>query len=94
MIGNRNRIQRFKQEVGTYSVNQYALALFMEVAELVESFNWKPWKDMEVDRENLKREIVDVMFFLSHIADAYEITNEELNEKFDEVMINNERRYM
>ena len=43
--------------------------LFMEVAELQDSFQWKPWREgIEVDKENLKREIVDCLFFLHHIG--------------------------
>jgi NTP pyrophosphatase (non-canonical NTP hydrolase) len=68
----------------------------MEVAELVESFQFKPWRNNTeevIDRENLKREIVDCCFFLVHIADCFEIRPQELDKKFEEVLANNERRY-
>ncbi len=74
---------------------QMCNALFMEVAELQDSFSWKPWrKDNQVlDRENLKREMVDCIFFLHHIGECFGITPAELNSKFDEVMTNNIKRY-
>jgi len=71
------------------------LGLFMEVSELTDSFPWKPWKPglEQLDRENLKREIVDCFFFLHHIADCFEIGPDELRQKYQSVMENNIKRY-
>jgi NTP pyrophosphatase (non-canonical NTP hydrolase) len=66
----------------------------MEVAELTDSLNWKPWKGEIDDRENLKREIVDCFFFLHHIAVTKGISLQELEEEFRKVLENNERRYL
>lgn len=72
-----------------------ALALFMEVAELVDSYSWKPWREsVPVDIENLKRELVDIHFFLVHIMNCFGIWPEDLNQKFEEVIANNEKRYV
>jgi len=98
MINRWEEMTSFRQNMGPlYKPDQYALALFMEVAELVDSFQFKPWKEDHnepVDRENLKREIVDCLFFLHHIAECFEIRPEELDKKFVEVMANNVRRYV
>ena len=75
--------------------NDYMLALFMEVAELVDSYSWKPWQESSVmDIENLKRELVDIHFFLVHIMNCFDIVPEDLNQKFEEVIANNEKRYV
>lgn len=77
------------------STNDYMLALFMEVAELVDSYSWKPWREsVPADIENLKRELVDIHFFLVHIMNCFGILPEDLNQKFEEVIANNEKRYV
>ena len=77
------------------STNDYMLALFMEVAELVDSYSWKPWREsVPADIENLKRELVDIHFFLVHIMNCFDIVPEDLNQKFEEVRLNNEKRYV
>ncbi len=69
-------------------------ALFMEVAELQDSFQWKPWrKGDQVDRENIAREIVDCLFFLHHIGECFSLKPSDLEHKYNEVMANNRRRY-
>ena len=73
---------------------QMCNALFMEVAELQDSFNWKPWREgIESDRENVKREIVDCLFFLHHIGECFGIRPVDLNATFNTVMANNKKRY-
>jgi len=75
-------------------------ALFMEVAELQDSFAWKIFRDplrMEepfVDRYNVMREIVDCLFFLHHIGEAFDITPADLNSVFNDIMANNRRRHI
>ncbi len=47
-----------------------SLALYQEVAELVDSFQWKPWRPgIAVDVPNFRREVVDILHFIIHIAD-------------------------
>ena len=94
MIEFWGELDKFQDSMGpAFSDREYSLALFMEVAELVDSMNWKPWRGQLMDRENLKREIVDVIFFLHHIARNHNITKEELRAKYKEVMKRNIDRY-
>ena len=74
--------------------NDYLLALVMEVAELVDSTSWKPWgAPKPVDTQNLKREIIDIIFFLVHIMRVHDIKYEDLAATFDSVIENNYKRY-
>ena len=93
MIENWIELDDYQDTQGRFPLNDYHLALFQEVSELVDSASWKPWKGTIPDRENAKREIVDCLFFLHHIARNWQITPEELNAKYKEVMKNNIRRY-
>ncbi len=74
--------------------------LFMEVAELQDSFSWKLCRDInrggtaEFDKPNIRREIVDCLFFLHHIAECFGITPNDLNQTFVGVMANNRRRHI
>lgn len=69
------------------------LALFQEVAELTNSFQWKPWRDPEDhDHENMIREAVDIIFFLHHVLACFRIGPYQLDRKFQEVLQNNYRR--
>lgn len=97
MIGHWKAMNDLQSEMGTYSVKDYAFALQMEVAELIDSLNWKPWRktpSLIKDEENLKREIVDCLYFLHHIATAAGFTEVDLEKKFIEVDMNNRRRYL
>ena len=42
----------------------YVEAAICELAEYLESTNWKHWKETEEDTENAKVELVDTMFFV------------------------------
>jgi len=75
-------------------------ALFMEVAELQDSFTWKLNRDRlreeepKFDRHNVAREVVDCLFFLHHICEAAGVDALDLNAAFIEVMANNRRRHI
>jgi dimeric dUTPase (all-alpha-NTP-PPase superfamily) len=72
-----------------------ALGLFMEVAEMTDSMPWKPWRtidDQPYDRENLKREIIDCIFFLASVSAFNYVSSSELEEHFEKVMANNYAR--
>jgi len=75
-------------------------ALFMEVAELQESFTWKLSRDLHrkeiasVDRDNVAREIVDCLFFLHHVGECFAVKPVDLEAKYIEVMANNRRRHI
>jgi len=52
--------------------------IYMECAELIDSFNWKHWKDIDkpVDWENAKIEVIDIWhFIMSLILEDYKINN-------------------
>lgn len=69
-----------------------ALALNQEVAELVDSVPWKPWrsiKDQPYNLDNVAEEIIDCIFFLGAIREILEISSEELDEAFDDVLAKN-----
>ena len=94
MIEQWDKLDAFQDSMGShFNDAEYSLGLFMEVAELVDSMNWKPWRGQPLDRENLKREMIDVLFFVHHIARNHNITPEELRDKFKQVMKNNINRY-
>ncbi len=44
--------------------------IYMECAELIDSFNWKHWKDIDLapDWENIKIEIVDIWHFVMSLG--------------------------
>ena len=98
MIDNWGALDEFQDSMGPhYSPSEYALGLFMEVSELTESFQFKPWRpDQEdmIDRENFKREVIDCLFFLHHLCRCFDITQDELDAKFEAVLQNNLRRYV
>lgn len=71
------------------------LGLFMEVSELTDSFQWKFWKHGDwVNKENATREIVDIIFFLHHIARSLGITLTDLDLMFSRVLNNNIVRHI
>ena len=77
------------------SMRNNALALMMELAELVDSTPWKPWKSIEnqsFDKNNAVREVIDIVFFLVGICENLGITPQELEEKFHEILKNNYAR--
>lgn len=72
-----------------------ALGLFMEVAELVDSTPWKPWrpeKDQTMDLGNAQIEIVDCLFFLVGIARSLGIDGEDIVQTFEMKLTENYAR--
>lgn len=51
----------------------FARAIYMETAELIESYPWKHWKNLnaEVDILNVKIELVDILHFILSLAIEY-----------------------
>jgi len=77
------------------SMRNSSLALMMELAELVDSVPWKPWRsarNQTFDKNNATREAVDIIFFLVSICEELHITSEDLELKFHEVLKNNYKR--
>jgi NTP pyrophosphatase (non-canonical NTP hydrolase) len=69
-----------------------ALALHQELAELVDGTPWKPWRSLgsqTFDLDNIAEEIIDCIFFLGAISEIFEISSEELDEAFDNVLAKN-----
>ena len=74
------------------AIRNISLALNQEVAELVNSFPWKPWRKIEdqtYDIKNAVEEIVDIFFFLGEIIEAAYINPEFLEETFHRKLTEN-----
>ena len=77
------------------SLRNNALALMMELAELIDSTPWKVWRPTEdqlFNKDNAIREVIDILFFLVGICENLEITPIELEAKFEQVLKNNYKR--
>ena len=72
-----------------------SLATFQEVAEMVDSFPWKPWRkesDQIMDVKNLEREIIDIIFFIAQISRCFGIASADLEDRFYKVLANDKER--
>jgi len=50
------------------AMRTYFMALVVELGELLQETDWKPWKDKQhIDRENIAEEFADVLAFLGVI---------------------------
>jgi len=74
--------------------SQCALALSVEVGELASSWPFASWKTTKVDVENIEREIIDCIFFLVNIASCFNITADDLEQRFKWVLNNNYKRIL
>ena len=93
------KINRDPKDLDSTGLHQHrkdlSLALFMEVAEMTDSFQWKPWRPFAPpDMDNLERELVDILIFVVHLAEAFGLTPADLLERFRLVMDNNVARYV
>ena len=64
---------------------QLVLAAIVELAEVLDETNWKPWKNpspSKPDRELICGEIVDVLHFVVNLCIVWEMGSDELLEKF------------
>jgi bifunctional DNA-binding transcriptional regulator/antitoxin component of YhaV-PrlF toxin-antitoxin module len=57
--------------------------IYMECAELIDSFPWKHWKDIgkDIDKENLQIELVDIWHFIM----SYLLKLNDLNDAADKI---------
>ena len=72
-----------------------ALGLNQEVAELVDSMPWKPWRnvdDQPIDHDNALREVVDCIFFLVGMCECMNISGGDVDHRFMHVLNNNLNR--
>ena len=92
-LGHNRPLDTLSQRM--QSMRNSSLGLIMEVAELIDSTPWKPWRDIvdqEFDKDNATREVVDIMFFLVSICEELHITPREIEDKFLQVLKNNYTR--
>jgi len=92
-LGHNRPLDTLSQRM--QSMRNSSLGLIMEVAELIDSTPWKPWRDIvdqEFDKDNAVREVVDIIFFLVSICEELHITPDEIENKFHQVLINNYTR--
>ncbi|MDR2342278.1 MAG: dUTP diphosphatase [Campylobacteraceae bacterium] len=62
----------------TNNIINWRRCIYMECAELIDSFNWKHWKDLNkpIDWENVRIEIVDIWhFIMSLLLEYYKLNN-------------------
>jgi len=72
--------------------SQCAHALLVEAAELSSSWAFADWKTTNTDIDNIKREAIDCFFFILNICECFDITAQELDNKFLWVLENNLKR--
>ena len=82
-------------------IAQLGLALSDEVHELVNEFQWKHWKGIEImtfplhpdsDRTKVAHEAVDVLHFVGHLLNIAGVNEDELNKAMYDKRLENERR--
>jgi hypothetical protein len=49
------------------AIRSYSLALMIEIAEFVQTLDWKPWKTKSVDPDRVVDEFADILAFLGVI---------------------------
>lgn len=91
-----------RPRVGTTSIKvqmkdfrDFVLAGHAELTELLDSAPWKPWREQkaeDIDLQNIRVEIVDMLFFLIGIMEIFGITADELESVFLEKLAENYRR--
>ena len=65
------------------TTTDFARAIWLECAELVESLPWKWWKKQEADLENVQIEVVDIWhFIMSFILLNFKSEEEALNSEY------------
>ena len=92
-LGHNRPLDTLSQRM--QSMRNSSLGLIMEIAELIDSTPWKPWRDIvdqKFDKDNAVREIVDIIFFLVSICEELHITPDEIENKFHQVLKNNYTR--
>lgn len=67
---------------GVPSLKENAYALIVEVTEVINEFNWKPWRKVhkKVERAKVVEEMADVLIFYMNMCNDLDITEEELYE--------------
>lgn len=74
-------------------VREASLALFMEVAELVDTQQWKPWRKARVfERQHFIEEMADICFFMSSLMELHNIPEAELRQAIADKLATNLNR--
>lgn len=70
------------------------LAAIDELTEALRETPWKPWKkQQQYNKENFRKEIIDLWHFVINLSLAAEFTSQELFDEFNKKhQINNERQ--
>lgn len=105
-MDSERKIQELKELVKEYcekrdwdqfhGAKNLAIALSIEVSEILEHFRFKSEKEVEelfqnsLKREEIEDEMADVLYFLLRMAQKY---NVDLDEAFNRKMEKNEKRY-
>jgi len=82
-------VSRISRRARIQYASECVLALHVEVSELASSWPFASWKTTPIDRKNIKRELVDCVFFLANIAACFDIGPDELVSSFNWVLSNN-----
>ena len=73
LVNEQRRVNANRQEVyngSPESLGVYALALLVEIGELLQELNWKPWKEgREVNTQAVAEEMSDVLAFVGVLLD-------------------------
>jgi NTP pyrophosphatase (non-canonical NTP hydrolase) len=73
------------------------LALHAEVAELLDAAPWKPWRPEDykpMDYDNLREELIDVLFFLGSVCELWGLSPTHLAITFEKKLEENKRRIL
>ncbi len=79
-----------------HGAKDLAVALSIEASELLEHFRFKSKKEVEElfknpkKREEIEKEMADILYFLSRLAQKYDV---DLSEAFDKGMERNKKNY-
>lgn len=69
------------------------LAMFMEMAEVVQSFQWKPWKaGSSINADNFLEELSDIMIFMDSALSNFGLSWNQLFTRLDQKIIEVEAR--
>ena len=92
-----NKIKKFSEDRNWdkfHTPKNLTMALSVEVAELVEIFQWLSQEESsnlnENDLQSVKEELADILIYLIRIADKFNI---DLEESVDEKLLINEQKY-
>lgn len=78
-------------------IRVYTLAMIVEVVELLNEYNWKPWKQPnDVDRAKIAAEMADILAFLGVLlifAESYGVSVGSIAEQYAEKSKTNVDRF-